>query len=241
MKYDSKTDPNRRPRGSHPRLNSVGQRGFSLVELLVVVGIMSILATITTLSVTGIKTSGNANNAILTIGAFIDQCRQYALANNTYVYVGIYQNPATSGAASEVWLAAVASSDGTDISSGGQSSITVGTNARAITKLVRLSGVDLQSAIQSQFATTANWTVPSGVADISQPGTTTIGPLGAANTKLPVTFYFSPDGAASTNGTVSTCLAFGIEVTAGSSSSHHRNPAVFQIAGLTGLTKIYRQ
>jgi hypothetical protein len=108
--------------------------------------------------------------------------------------------------------------------------------------MMRLKGVEIQNAKQTQFAAAANWSIPSGAADVSQPpGTAQIGPLGSANTMIPLSFYFAPDGRVSTNGTVSTCLALGLEVAAGSTATHPVNPAVFQIGGLTGITKVCRQ
>ncbi len=120
--------------------------GFTLVELLVVISIMSILAAAATWSIVGNQSAGRANSAILTLGGFVDQCREYALANNTYVYVAVCQNPAATGAASEVWLGAVASADGTDISSAGKNNITIGSGAKAISKVMRLEGVEVQNA-----------------------------------------------------------------------------------------------
>jgi prepilin-type N-terminal cleavage/methylation domain-containing protein len=227
--------------GLEMRTGSGAKSAFTLVELLVVISIMSVLAAVTTWSIYGNQTSGRANAAILTLGGFVDECRQYAIANNTYVYVGICQNPAATGPASEVWLGAVASSDGTDVSSAGKNTLTVGTNVKAISKLMILQGVDIQNATQSQFATATNWTAPSGATDASQPGAAQIGPLGAANAMIPLSFYFAPDGSVSTNGTVTTCLALGLEISAGSTPSHHVDPAVFQVTGLTGITKVFRQ
>jgi prepilin-type N-terminal cleavage/methylation domain-containing protein len=218
--------------------------GFTLVELLVVISIISVL-TAATWSIYGSQTAGRATADISTMGGFFDECRQYAVANNTYVYVGVYQNPAVTGGASEVWLGAVASMDGTDVSSAGTINLTVGTNVSAISKIMILKGVQVQNATQASFATAANWSSqePTNPKDVSQSpaGTSQIRSLGSASTPIPLSFYFAPDGSASTNGTVPTCLALGLEVAAGSTPTHPVNPAVFQIAGLTGVTKIFRQ
>jgi hypothetical protein len=202
---------------------------------------MGILAVTAAWSVAGMETSGQANGAISTTSGFMDECRQYALANNTYVYVSLYQNPALSGASSEVWLGAMASTDGTDISSAGKDNVVAGSGAQAISKVLVLKGVTLQSATQAAIASAVNWSAPAGVVDVSQGGTAQMGPLGASETMLPVSFYFAPDGSVSTNGTLSTALTFGLEMGRGSTASHPVNPAVFQITGLAGVTKVFRE
>lgn len=230
--YSSQALP--RPASAIP----VRPNGFSLVELLTVIGVMSILTALATWSVVGARQSQGASAAILTIESFMDQCHQYAVANNTYVYVGLYQNPSPA-ASQEIWLGAVASMDGTDISAGGQSSISVGTSAKPISKLITVTNVALQKAVL--FSSAVNWSSPSGAIDVSQAGATTVGPFGATQAQLPLAFVFAPDGTASAKGSVASCLTFGVEVASGSTGSHYVNPAVFQIAGLTGVTKVYRQ
>jgi prepilin-type N-terminal cleavage/methylation domain-containing protein len=95
--------------------------GFSLIEMLAVMAIMSIMATITFIGVEGLATKEGYGQEIFQIAYTFDQARAYALANNTYVFVGITEvdgtqsasvNPQASGYG-RVAMAVVASMDGT--------------------------------------------------------------------------------------------------------------------------------
>jgi uncharacterized protein (TIGR02596 family) len=73
-----------------------GKRGFTMVELLVVLAIMAILISISAPAIVGIMRSSR-----LTVGStqFVNQlalARQYAMANNCQVEVRIYQLPDTA-------------------------------------------------------------------------------------------------------------------------------------------------
>jgi prepilin-type N-terminal cleavage/methylation domain-containing protein len=94
---------------------------FTLVELLVVMAIILVLIGIATPVVTAIKTAGDVNTAVYGIAGILEQARTYAMANNTYVYVGLEEvnvglpsntSPQQSGSG-RVAVAVVATKDGT--------------------------------------------------------------------------------------------------------------------------------
>ena len=94
---------------------------FTLVELLVVMGVIVILIGIVTPVVTSMKNSGDVNKAVYDIAGIIEQSRTFAMSNNTYVYVGIGEfdvsvsnetTPQKSGTG-RIGLAVVATKDGT--------------------------------------------------------------------------------------------------------------------------------
>ena len=97
-------------------------QGFSLVEILVVVAIMVIVIALSMGAMNGLKGAGDATKSVYDIKGTLDQARAYALANNTYVWVGFFEedgsktstSPATSGTG-RVVIATVASKDGTRI------------------------------------------------------------------------------------------------------------------------------
>src|SRR5438105_14977663 len=85
----------------HGRLTS----GFTLIELLVVIGIIVILTALLTPAFTTLKSGSDVTSAAYTIKGVLEQARTYAMANNTYTWVGFYEedvsqsssNPAIPG------------------------------------------------------------------------------------------------------------------------------------------------
>src|SRR5438477_11375859 len=96
--------------------------GFTLIELLVVIGITILLTVLLTPAFTNLKSAGDVTSAAYTVKGVLEQARTYAMANNTYTWVGFYEedasqsstNPATLGVG-RVVMSAVASKDGTEV------------------------------------------------------------------------------------------------------------------------------
>jgi len=150
---------------------------FTLVELLVVLAIVVILAALSFKSLSGIL-SGGFNQVVSDMSQALAQARAYAMANNTYVYVGFDEvsasdtsaTPATgAGNYGLVVVAIAASSDGTNGFTNGttwSSSSAVGTtityNLVAISKLMKFPNVDLPgSQAGSPPSPPAGFTIPS--------------------------------------------------------------------------------
>ncbi len=72
---------------------------FTLIELLVVVGIIALLLVLMAPAFTYIKGGNDVTSAAYTIKDVLDTARTYAAANNTYTWVGFYEenveNPAS--------------------------------------------------------------------------------------------------------------------------------------------------
>src|ERR1700756_2997675 len=89
---------------------------FTLLELLVVIGIISILLVAIVPAFTTIKGSEDVGTAAYTISDTLQQSRTYAVAKNTYVWVGFFEesltSPGTSGIG-RVVLSTTFSKDGT--------------------------------------------------------------------------------------------------------------------------------
>src|SRR5437764_4160641 len=95
-------------------------RGFTLIELLVVMAIILILMALVAPAFTSLKSAGDVTSAAYTIKGVLDTARTYAKANNTYTWVGLYEedvsilSPAPAGIG-RVVMSVVASKVGTMI------------------------------------------------------------------------------------------------------------------------------
>jgi len=122
--------PRALPRGfaDHPSLSPVSAlsgrvfgergpesvRGFTLLELLIVVGIIGLLLVLIAPAFTTIKGGSDVTSAAYTIKGVLDTARTYAKANNTYAWIG-FSGSIGSTVTGSVALCVVASKDGTDL------------------------------------------------------------------------------------------------------------------------------
>jgi prepilin-type N-terminal cleavage/methylation domain-containing protein len=98
-------------------------RGFTLLELLVVMGIIAILMVLVAPAFTTIKSGTDATSAAYTIKGVLDTARTYAKANNTYTWVGFFEedgsvpsaSPTATSGNGRIVMSIVASKDGTKI------------------------------------------------------------------------------------------------------------------------------
>ena len=96
--------------------------GFTLLELLIVVGIIATLLVLMAPAFTYIKGGTDVTSAAYTIKGVLETARTYAKANNTYTWVGFFEedgstsstNPATAGNG-RVVISTVASKDGSEV------------------------------------------------------------------------------------------------------------------------------
>ena len=98
-------------------------RGFTLIELLIVVGIIGLLLVLIAPAFTTIKGGTDVTSAAYTIKGVLDTARTYAKANNTYTWVGFFEengdNPSSPNPdmprVGRLIMSIVASKDGTMI------------------------------------------------------------------------------------------------------------------------------
>ena len=89
--------------------------GFTLVELLVSVAIMSTLLGLAALAVSSLKSGGDVNTGAYDLAAALEAARTYAVTNDTYAWVGFFEEDAgTPGVAGigSVIVSVVAAKDG---------------------------------------------------------------------------------------------------------------------------------
>ena len=129
-------------------------RGFTLLELLVVIAAISILFVLVTPAFTNIKRSNDVTNAAYTITGVLEQARTYAMANNTYTWVGFYEENTTATVPTNtappypgkgrLLMAAVYSTDGTKIFDNGDPVTSLpASRIRQVGKLIQIEGVHL--------------------------------------------------------------------------------------------------
>ncbi|MGH7984231.1 MAG: prepilin-type N-terminal cleavage/methylation domain-containing protein [Candidatus Udaeobacter sp.] len=101
-------------------------RGFTLLELLVVIGIIGLLLVLLAPAFTYIKGGNDVTSAAYTVQGVLDTARTYAKANNTYTWVGFFEqdsppqpvdDPVPPGTG-RIVMSIVASNNGTMIYTG---------------------------------------------------------------------------------------------------------------------------
>jgi Tfp pilus assembly protein FimT len=107
------------PESSKTRVDS-----FTLIELVSVIAILGLLSAFLLPAIASHRTAGHISNAAHEVAGVLDAGRAYAMANNTYVWVGLYEESATASGPSNatppypgqgrIILATVASRNGTN-------------------------------------------------------------------------------------------------------------------------------
>jgi len=163
------------PQNCGQRSNSKQLRAFTLVELLVVMGIIVVMMAMVGPAMNALKGAGDMTQAASTISEMVQLCRSYAITKNTYVYLGIdefdssvadsaVQTRASATAGGRVAMFAITSKDGTrgytpfasamsDIKSGWSSNYSHGANFVAVTKLQRYDNLHILNYGQKPPAT----------------------------------------------------------------------------------------
>jgi len=210
--------------------------GFSLVELLSVIMIIGLLAMAVVPALTGITDGGNASNSTLKLASFLEQARQYATSQSTYVYISFLPR-AGGGPEAELWVTAVASNSGSDIADRGTKSFTVGagdSEGRQLTHTLKLKGMVTEKKSQIPLSAVSRPDPSQSVEPIDSGGSE-FGPIGGAT--FPIGFWFSPDGSASTDADLPTRIELAIRPDV---KPDAKWASVIQIAGLTGSVHVYR-
>jgi prepilin-type N-terminal cleavage/methylation domain-containing protein len=232
--------------------------GFSLIELLCVVAIISVLTSLVTFSVLGTKSSRDLANAAYNIQGMIEQARTYAMAENTYTWIGFFEeNPSTPGTSGtgQVVVSIVASANGMTLATSANAPQLPSANLTQVMKLTKIANVHLAVVPTASVTRPALASVsPSdtyqvGSTDFPNPTTTPwsfVFPLGAstasASYKFTQVIQFSPQGDATRiSDNPTTLIEIGLQPAHGSSTSTGNvNFAVLQVAGIGGQVISYR-
>ncbi len=161
--------------------------GFTLLELLIVIGIIGLLLVLIAPAFTSLKSGSDVTNSAYTIKGVLETARTYAKANNTYTWVGFYEedasqssmNPAAEGVG-RIVMSIVASKDGTriyDPNNLAQQDLTTG--VIQVGKLTKIDNVhlwthtDTPSGTGSTFNTRPNVATTYCIGDSSPSNSTT--------------------------------------------------------------------
>jgi prepilin-type N-terminal cleavage/methylation domain-containing protein len=131
-----------------------GEGGFTLTELLVVTAIIGSLMVLVAPGFTSIKSAGDVTNAAYTIKDALEQARNHAMANNTYVWIGFYEENGSAPTATPIAtpgigrlvISIAASKDGTTVYNPNSSSNPDPidpTRLVQVTKLVKIENLHL--------------------------------------------------------------------------------------------------
>jgi prepilin-type N-terminal cleavage/methylation domain-containing protein len=124
------------------------QAGFTLLELLIVVGIIALLMVLIAPAFTTIKGGTDVTSAAYTVKGVLDTARTYAKSNNTYTWVGFLEenvaNPVSPNAdtpkVGRLIMSIVASKTGTNVYGAGNGPIDP-TKLTQIGKLIKIENV----------------------------------------------------------------------------------------------------
>src|SRR5438105_6639659 len=245
--------------------------GFTLIELLVVIGVVILLTALLIPAFTNLKSAGDVTSAGYTIKGVLEQARTYAMTNNTYTWVGFFEedasqpstNPATLGTG-RLAMAIVAAKDGTTIYSGTLSSPATELDPTKLIQIGKLTKID-QIHLKT-FPDPTSTPPPDTFDTRPAPGLNTarIGdaspdnpslspfryPVGNATGTAQYTFrkavQFSPLGEAridNNNYSLKTVIEIGVQPAHGIAPepSPVKNPVSVQLTGLGGGVKVYKR
>ena len=237
---------------------------FTLLELLIVIAIIAILMVLVVPAFTNIKSGTDVTGAANTIKGVLDTARTYAKANNTYTWVGFYEenvsNPVSPNSNTpkigRVVMSIVASEDGTNLAA--SSGAIDPTKLIQVGKLTKIDNVhlwthtDAPTGTGSTFGTRPNVASTYCIGDTSPTNSTTPFqyPVGSPAPTAQYTFVkavqFGSDGEGRINNStnaVQPAAELGLEPTHGSvaPASIPANVVAIQFGGVGGDVIIYRQ
>jgi prepilin-type N-terminal cleavage/methylation domain-containing protein len=125
------------------------QAGFTLLELLIVVGIIALLMVLIAPAFTTIKGGTDVTSSAYTIKGVLDTARTYSKANNTYTWVGFLEenvaNPVSPNTdapkVGRLIMSVVASKDGTNVYGSTGAATIDPTKLMQVGKLIKIENV----------------------------------------------------------------------------------------------------
>lgn len=240
---------------------------FTLIELLVIIGLIAGMMALLAPAVPALKGGGDFTAATYAVSDVLQNARAYATANNTYVWVGIFEEDAdanTPGVAGigRVVLSTVASRDGTALIDPTATGTTMLDPARLVQvgKLVKIPNAHLKTFDAGDGSGSTFTTRPAvshADATFGDTPTSTFTPFqypaGTTSAKTYLfnkVIQFSPRGetcvasgtADSQRYTLTPVVEIGLQPSRGSQpETKNPNVAAIQISGILGNVTTYRR
>jgi type II secretory pathway pseudopilin PulG len=224
--------------------------------------IIAILMVLVAPAFTNIKTGNDVTTAAYMIKGVLDQARTYAMANNTYTWVGFYEEdgstPSPSGPGiGRLVMSIVASKDGTMLYTGTLSSLVTLTPANLIQvgKLAKIDNLHLKTLLAPTATPPPDTfgTRPAVISTAAQIGDTAPPspslrfqyPLGStAQYTFSKVVQFGPHGEGvidNSNYTFTPVSEIGLQPAHGSTANTaSSNLVAIQFTGMAGNVKVYR-
>lgn len=215
-------------------------KGFTLLELLLCIAVISIMITASVFAVGKMQGAGRFNQTISGLGGILDYARQYAVAQNTYVWVAFSETQGDVDKSLNV--AVLASLDGTDPSPWTDYGTVPSQSIQLIQRVRSFSHVNMEEAgslgVNQVPSLPTTPTIDVNVNKVSDTASFSIKLPGSATaTKFSRVIQFTPSGEArNRNGTVD-IIEFGLTPRPETSSA---NVAVVRVSGLMGVSRVYR-
>ncbi len=220
------------------------RRAFSLVELMVVMAIMAIVIGLTGPALTALLGSNGISAGASGLAEQLDRARAYAVARQTYVYVGLGNfrgsAPDNQGQAGvgRVGVFTVTSPTGSSVVPADIS------NCRPIGRMERLNGV----MIGKVSSRTGGLERPNNASVVSLEEGATVSPpmtyplIGATQFAFPWVLEFSPQGMVRILGRPNQpgLVEIGLQAVRGDQAGVDPNVAVIQLSGLIGRITVFR-
>jgi prepilin-type N-terminal cleavage/methylation domain-containing protein len=229
--------------GCYPKKRRARSRGFTFIELLTVIAIISIMSVLAFAAFNSVKKAGDVSGASATISGVLEQARAYAMANNTFVFVGIEETnintpstqPQTAGTG-RVAVQAFSSNDGTANSA--QANLT------AIAKIQILNNIHLLPALA---LTTGNFSqrATAGVDNVASGFPTPVNTIVSGNFTFSQIIAFNAQGLVSIPTAASTSglqyVEYDLEPTNGTTlPAATTNAAAIQVDTTMGAVNVFR-
>jgi len=231
-----------------------GRHSFTLVELLVVMGIIAILAAIAVPLIPSLLKANVVDSNVATLQGILEQARETAISSSSYVWVA-FTDPSTTTPGDGIWVATFQSQDGTEspvnttLTPAWLTTLTVpSANLQMVTKPQNLAGMKIVDPNYSTVPTSLT-NLAASAGGVTNPATLfeptgmqwTVSSTQYSEGNNATTYYthaveFTPDGEAHVQ-TWTSNIDF---VMVPSSGSNTNNDVLMNLSRLTGKLTVYR-